>query len=245
VFLTDAELRGILAHHPLVTPLREDIDPASPANPVQPASLDLTVGAIYVPGTKRGKLGGVGNPRSSLPLGPGRTAVVKTRERCNLPSDIGAIGFPPSSVSAEGLLMTNPGHVDPGYRGVLSFTVINMGHESFQLDKNAPIVTLLFFRLGRAPDADYAQRSPGNHGDVTEGRLAQLSPDFLDVDERALRAASQAEAKARRWGLGVPIVVAVIAVGGTYIQTERAHKDEIQKLQQDVKVLQVKLEARK
>lgn len=247
MFLTDHEISELLAQHPtLVAPLREQVEPGTRDHPVQPSSIDLCIGEVYVPNVPSGKLGAHDHPYQELySLEAGKTAVVRTKETCDFPSDIGGIGFPPSHVSAKGILMTNPGHVDPGYHGRLSFTVINMGSQTYHLAAGDPIVSMLLFRLGRAAEADYAARNPGTHGEVREELLARLSPDFLDVDRRARKAAATEESKTRRWGLAAPIIVGLLTFGGVYVQTDRAHKDDIQKLQQDIKVLQTKLEAKK
>lgn len=243
LFLTDAELHDLLAGG-VISPLAGGFEDDSSRDPIQPSSVDLTIGSIVVPGTAPEEFGSLENRREILSLDPGGTAVVETNETCRFPAHIGAIGFPPASVSAQGLLMTNPGHIDPGYDGGLSFTVINMGRQPFRLARGDRIVTLLLFRLGRDVASDYKKRNPDTpHGRISQDTLNMLSPDFLDVDERATRAASTVELKSRRIGIGIPIVAAIIALGGTYLQTQRANDDEIRQLQQDVKVLDAKLQA--
>src|SRR5205823_6027267 len=94
------------------------------SSPVQPCSLDLMIGNIFLPGAQRSEDGGEWRPEAAYFLKPGQTAIVTTREHLSLPPNIAAFGFPPSHVSATGLLMTNPGHVDPGYSGQMRFTII-------------------------------------------------------------------------------------------------------------------------
>lgn len=148
VFLTDAELHALLDLDPrILDGLRRGEDRYAEDAQVQPASVDLTIGSVFVPGTEEGRLGSTTHPRRTLMLESGQTALVTTRETCNLPADLGAIGFPPSQVSSQGLLMTNPGHVDPGYEGPMRFTVINMARETYPLRHGDRIVTLLLFRL--------------------------------------------------------------------------------------------------
>ena len=149
MILTDRELRGLIekTENGLLTGYDVPFDWDSKDSLVQPSSIDLHVGAIFRPGVKPGKPGSAGNPRSSISLKTGETAIVETKESINLPADYAALGFPPSSVSSQGLLMTNPGHVDPGYKGTLTFTVINMGREVFKLRPAVPIVTLFRFEL--------------------------------------------------------------------------------------------------
>src|SRR5439155_1078559 len=123
---------------------------------IQPSSLDLTVGAIFRPEVTLGKKGSLSQPLDSWELRPGRTAIVQTKEELHLPDNICAVGFPPAHVSGRGILMTNPGHVDPGYVGRLSFTVINMGRDKFLLSPGLAIVTLLLFQLTERPRYTYS-----------------------------------------------------------------------------------------
>ncbi len=243
MFLRDEELHQLLdPPSTIIVGLDPNRVTDSKEDPVQPASVDLTIGGVFVPGTPEGKRGSAGHPKQFLSLDPGETAVVETAQTCNLPADIGAIGFPPAAVSANGLLTTNPGHIDPGYHGTLSFTVINMGSEPYELRSGEDIVTLLIFRLSGDARSPYNARRPGLQGAVTDGRLDRLSHDFLDVSARARRAAEASERKTRALGLGVPIVVALVALAGVYYQASQAHEDQIKKLQQDVSNLQVTLD---
>jgi dCTP deaminase len=240
MFLTDRQLHELLdPPSKVIDGLVRDQVTDSKADQIQPASVDLTIGGIYVPDSDEGKRGSAGHPiDDELSLDSGKTAVVETQETCHLPADIGAIGFPPTSVSAGGLLMTNPGHVDPGYQGKLSFTVINMAKEPYALKRGSDIVTLLIFRLPEKARAPYDKRNPGEHGAVTDGRLNKLDYEFLDVSEKAKRAAKEAERTTRAWGLGVPIVVGLLTLFGVVITSSHAHDKDISNLQRDVKVLQ-------
>jgi deoxycytidine triphosphate deaminase len=162
MILTDGELKTLIDTK--ANPLLTDFDPPAvwddKDSPVQPCSLDLHIGAIYQPGVKPGKAGSAGDPKSELVLSTGQTAVVATKESIHLPADHAGYGFPPSHVSSRALLMTNPGHVDPGYSGKLQFTVINMGREDYVLRSKDLIVTLLIFKLGKNVTKDYAARRP-------------------------------------------------------------------------------------
>ena len=239
MFLRDAELHVLLdPPSAIIEGLSRDRVTDSKRDPIQPASVDLTIGGIYVPDTAEGKRGSEGHPRDSLSLKPGETAVVETAETCKLPANIGAIGFPPASVSANALLTTNPGHVDPGYHGKLSFTVINMGSENYSLKGGDDIVTLLLFELSANARAPYDVRAPGLHGAVTDDRLNRLAKDFLDINARIRRAVARSERGTRMIGLGVPILAAVVALGGSYLAAKSAHDTDIQVLKHDVASLE-------
>jgi hypothetical protein len=73
--------------HPLATNVPPD-DFTGPASRIQAASLDLTVGAIFIPGTDSDKPGGANAPRSDYALNTGETAVIRTQETLNLGADL-------------------------------------------------------------------------------------------------------------------------------------------------------------
>ncbi|AEF98501.1 dCTP deaminase [Methylomonas methanica] len=188
-----------------------------PKSPIQASSLDLHIGQIYFPNVEKNTLGGIDNPFTQCMLKPGHTAVVITREVIELPNDIAAIGFPPSSVSFKGLLVTNPGHVDPGYHGSMRFAVINMGSDKFPLSREDKIITLLFFKLAAGADAGFGDRHlPGGyvpHPPVTEQNLNCLSADFLQVEERARAVAKDVAEEKIKW----PTLLGAIATAGAAI----------------------------
>jgi dCTP deaminase len=204
MILTDRELRALIEKKDggLLTGYDVPFDWDSKDSLVQPSSVDLHVGAIFRPGVTPGKPGSAGNPKSRISLKTGETAIVETKEYINLPSGYAAFGFPPSSVSSQGLLMTNPGHIDPGFRGTLAFTVINMGREEFLLYPALPIVTILVFKLASAVGKDYASRheldpnatkevnlATVSKSKITQERINLLAADFVDVKKRATKQA--------------------------------------------------------
>jgi len=183
----------------------------SQGSPVQPSSIDLHAGFIYIPGKGKHKKGGVDNPVNEIVLRPGETVLVETSESLALGADLAAFGFPPTSISNKAVLMTSPGHVDPGYKGRLHFTLINMGRQDFLLRAGDRIVTLLVVRLSAGSRAPYDARvgSPPAGNQHLQDELESLAHDFLQVTERANRAASAA---ARRANLFLPIITALIGV---------------------------------
>lgn len=217
MLLSDSELLQLLTDHPnLITNLDLGIDPYDKSSPLQPGSIDLSIGSIFLPETKRFEYGGVLQPRQEYFLRTGETAVVETLQRLNFPNDIEAFGFPPSSVSSQGLLMTNPGHIDPGYLGTLRFTVINMGQEPFLLKHGDRIVTLLVCRLTTPARRGYHERHrPARLSGVSPEQLLRLSADFLNVEKRAEEVAKRAEREARLLSVWLPffgVIIAIIAI---------------------------------
>ena len=209
MFLSDQQLVPLAPK--IIKGLDLSGDPYAANSKVQPASIDLTIGDIFLPEMNEGEKGSIEYPFHSYSLRSGHTAIVQTKEVLDLPADLAAIGFPPSRVSSKGLLMTNPGHVDPGYKGRMKFTVINMGRESFPLKTDDFIVTLLFFTLNPPAEKSYSDRNQNIQGNVGEEELSRLGRDFLDVERRATHIARKYATVA----IGVPILVAAITVWGT------------------------------
>jgi len=98
--------------------------------------------------------------------------------------------------------MTNPGHVDPGFKGQMAFTVINMSEVNFQLLKKNKIVTLLFFELRQDVTRDLEERleeDDSRGGKDSVGKLlGVLSSDFLGISARVKAVAESEEEKTRR-----------------------------------------------
>jgi hypothetical protein len=114
--------------------------------------------------------------------------------------------------------MTNPGHVDPGYDGKMTFTVINMGQENYMLVTGAKIVTLLFFTLEPPASKDLRERLDGRpETSKVKSLLSVLSADFLNISGRVREAAATEEQKTRRKALVAPILVSVVAAIVTVI----------------------------
>ena len=211
------KITAVAPNVPYVEGIELPTDPYSKDSSVQGASVDLHIGDIYVPGAKEGDAGGAQNPKSDHVLKTGETAVVTTKETLHLPNNVAGFGFPPSRVSFRGLLMTNPGHVDPGYEGVMRFTVINMAREAYSLRSGDRIVTLLLFELEKAVRSDWRKRNPGGEAKgpspISQATINRLSKDFVDVERRAKKIA---KAKGVQWTL---IVTAVVTLLGALFQS--------------------------
>lgn len=197
--LKDDELTSLLVgtKFPIITGLPQNADWYCKTSPIQPSSVDLHIGDIFEPGKKREEKGGESKPLSSLVLEPGHTAIVTTLEELVLPNDIAGLAFPPSRVSFQGLLMTNPGHIDPGYTGKMHLTVINMAKERYILRSNEMIITLLLVQLSGDPKSSWRQREGGKGSkSLTQDDIDRLSADFIDVENRAKTIAQEIADKA-------------------------------------------------
>jgi dCTP deaminase len=157
----------------------------SAGSPVQAASIDLHVGEIFVPETAHGMVGSVGHGATALSLPSGHSVVVQSMEELALPRDIAAIALPPSRVSSRGIFVSNFGHVDPGYRGRMRFTIINMGKNDFSVRRGDDVMTILFFKC-EAAGADWRSRNPQDRI-VSQQEVDYLARDFADFDARVDR----------------------------------------------------------
>ncbi|SRR6266550_508589 len=237
--LTDQDLIANLTAPPPAIPYIEGFelpaDPYSKDSPVQGASVDLHIGSIYLPGKKEIEEGGTANPKTDYVLKTGETAVVTTVETLHLPGHVTGFGFPPSRVSFRGLLMTNPGHVDPGYEGLMRFTVINMAKEGFSLRQGDRIVTLLLFSLDNPVHSDWRQRDPrpgSMPSPINQANINRLSKDFVEMESRAKKIAREQGIK---WGAGITaaagILITILKIFSSGHLFYRADVEDIKKRQ--------------
>jgi len=186
-----------------------DIEPANLGEQVHGCVVELHIGDIFQPGKESPKLGSAQTPRRELVLKEGETAVLGTLEGFELDTEHTAIVLPVSSVSIKGLLMTNPGHVDPNFQGRLHVTVINMGREPFLLQRGGRLLRALFFKLS-GPVNSPAKKAAALDDDT----LDRLSPDFLSVNSRVCDAAKREIDSAIRMNgwlqYGLPAVAAIL-----------------------------------
>jgi dCTP deaminase len=239
--LKDDQLKDLYGgEKPVITGINTPSNWTEAKSPVQPSSIDLHIGKVSIPAERTSqKPDDVISGRYHLQ--PGQTAVVTTREDLHMRPNLAAVGFPPSHVSVQGLLMTNPGHVDPGYVGKMHLTVINMSRDSIELRVDDPIVTVLFLELDGDVTADYRKRNPEAAADPDVNRLSR---DFLNFSNRAK---GIAKGEVKRATLVAGLLAAVVALGAQFVPyylggIEEAKRNEAV-LEERVKVLQDKVKA--
>jgi dCTP deaminase len=204
--LKDDQLKDLYTGaKPVITGITVPKSWTEAASPVQPSSIDLHIGKVSLPAERTSqKPDDVTDGRYRLQ--PGQTAIVTTHEDLHMPPNLAAIGFPPSHISVQGLLMTNPGHVDPGYDGKMHLTVINMGRDSIELRIDDTIVTVLFFELDGSVTADYRVRNPKAPPSPDVNRLSR---DFVNVENRAKKIAKDAVLRAGLYGVLVAAALTI------------------------------------
>ncbi len=140
----------------------------------QAASYDLRIGKIIAEAEV------IDGPNARFYLPSGGMATIVTMEQLQLPPQIGAVVFPPNSLSEQGLLVLNPGHVDPGYRGTLSVRVINLRKVAFPLSVGMRIFTCLFFELSEATERPY------QYAESDQEKLNRLARNATETMSRTL-----------------------------------------------------------
>jgi len=213
-------------------------------SPVQPASLDVHAGELYIPSDEI-------NSRDSYCLSSGQTVIIVTSEELNLPSNISAFGFPPDKLSQKGILMVNLGHIDPGWQGKIKFVLINVGKEDYPIKKNDIVGTFLFFELDENVRVDYKQRRQGVQFPIQPSVTdisKVLSKDFLDVDKRANEIVKKTVNRNTLInGIIGTVAVALISVIGYFYSQNYSEKinninTEVQSLKKDYEYNKLKME---
>lgn len=208
-------------------------DPSSinltqPDSPIQPSSLDLHIGHIYIPPKKVVEMGKFstdypeGDTGYRLPAG--HSVIVETEEVITLGNRISAFGFPPASMARGAILMTNPGHIDPGFSGKLTFSMINMGRQEACLKKGDIVVTLLLFRFNEGVHCGYSDRYKTRQSGSSKllgNTLNALAPDFANLTERAERLA-ESQVEKQRLSLEVrkiyiPVILTLLTGIGAFL----------------------------
>ncbi|SFJ07498.1 dCTP deaminase domain-containing protein [Planctomicrobium piriforme] len=78
---------------------------------------------------------------------PGEFVYIYTMEELTLGYDMIATAYAMNSLSSKGLLVINPGHVDPGFRGPLTVTAWNLNNKPQAIEVGDKMITVLFNRL--------------------------------------------------------------------------------------------------
>jgi deoxycytidine triphosphate deaminase len=119
-----------------------------PAN-VKASSYDLRIGTIFLNGTI------IKDDAQQVILKPGQIVSLFTEEEVRLPNDIAGTVFPMNAQSSRGLLVLNPGHVDPGFEGPLTVKLLNMRRTEMVIQRKMEILTIVFERLEEATSKPY------------------------------------------------------------------------------------------
>jgi deoxycytidine triphosphate deaminase len=152
----------------------------------EPASYDLRIGTIY----KDGKIISNDHPKSSnyfTKIKPSEIVTFHTLEKVKIPHDCCGTVFALNSYSSAGLLILNPGHIDPGFEGYISVCAINLSEQEFDVDLGNKIFTLIIEKLDDEVPKKYRYQ---NIESLTrkefeelqyKNRFQKLSSSFFDL----------------------------------------------------------------
>ncbi len=249
--LSNTDLRALLfPQDPTVERLVSVGDEAISEGQLQASSIDLRSGAVRAVDDRRN--GDVLRMDQGVyRLKAGGIAVVETQEKISLPADIAGIMFPKSGDLAQrGILITNFGHVDPGYSGVLTYTLVNMSTDTFDVKIGESLATLLLLPLRSPADPAWRPRRRLSDGRPATGmsdeQVRMLGSDFLAFEKRGLelihREAQDLKREVRdmvfglRWQVVALLVGALAAAVLPFMLTQAYNvgrlEAEIEKLQQ-------------
>lgn len=199
---------------------------------IQPSSIDLTIKLIHIPDNNKIK--------KSHSIDPGETVILEINEIFSLSSDISGIVFPKNTLSKNGIIMTNPGHVDPGYNGILTLYLVNMSKETFNLREQDAVARLLLFKTSSITSG-YQGNSVTR---VDEDQLNRMGKDFAGLNKRIKFALGAVLAK---WSVGLFVLVAIMlsivgmAVPIAFTMTS-SYFDNTKDLKQSIKQQEEKIE---
>lgn len=123
-------------------------------NHIRACSVDLTVGTLFwdseiIPFDEDH------GPRQ-IKVPPGGMIGMFTAEHLDLPEDICGTAFAINKQSSGGLLVLNPGHVDPGFKGPLTVKAMNIRQVPLVIQQGDLIFTVVFSKLSERTTKPYA-----------------------------------------------------------------------------------------
>lgn len=133
---------------------------------VNPASYDISLGAEVIifqsvdkPRRKEWNLAKGG----SLMLHPGEKALVVTEESIKTPVDVAVTVRLKSSLARQMILSSMGLFIDPGFEGKITFCLINMGEEPYELRQGRRVGQFIFAGLSEPSEIPYGDERRKSH----------------------------------------------------------------------------------
>lgn len=169
--MSDRDIRVALQRleNPLI------VDPGFDPQRLQPASLELTLGAEYlIDGgstmNAAGQVIGYGMVEGSMvdrghvTIYPQDFMLATTVERVCIPTDLVAQVNGKSSLARQGLIVhTTAGFIDPGFRGQITLELKNLSRRPITLLPGMPICQLVFFQMTSPSERPYGSKGLSSH----------------------------------------------------------------------------------
>jgi len=144
---------------------------------LQSCSYDLRIGTIFRDGQVINETHS--RAQEQIIIEPGEIVSVLTLERLKLPKDIAGTAFAINSQSREGLMVLNPGHVDPGFEGPLSVKAINLRKVSLPISREDKIFTVIFEKIANMTEGYGPNVSKKNREQEYNKKDLEVSPKNL------------------------------------------------------------------
>lgn len=226
-FLIDSEIKALLKSDspPIIdADLSGNLD--SIDSQIQPCSTDLRISEIFQPCDEKMATEDSAPRMKQYDLRVGQSVKVTTIETLDLGNQYAGLFVAPARLTRKGIVLPDVGHIDPGFKGKLRITLINMGRHPHLLKHGDSVATILLSRLASACEVGLRDRSGDQPYDKGLEDIRHLSPDFLDIESRAEKIAKKVAKSAvgeSGWRLLVsyflPIVVGLCIAGvGYYTQ---------------------------
>jgi len=126
-----------------------------PKNCLQACSYDLRIGTIFRDGQIINDSHSEANKQ--FIINPGEIISIFTWEELDLPNNVMATAFAINKQSSRGLLVLNPGHIDPGFKGCLTVKAINLRKVPLTISRGAEIFTVVFQTLPKSTTSPYTK----------------------------------------------------------------------------------------
>jgi deoxycytidine triphosphate deaminase len=224
---------------------------------VKGCSYDLRIGTIFRNDQIITKLDG--DNSNLVNLLPSEIITILTYEEVNLPTTICGTVFSINRNSSSGLLILNPGHIDPGYKGPISICAINLSNETKPLYIGKEIFTIYFHELTAATEPIDNRFTDRRLYEKTlyDERFKKLSPSFFDlmkIDKykphlveliKEIQNENRREWWEKFWnniGLYITIITGIIAI---IVYLSSQDRKTVEKLQKENQFIKDTLEIRK
>ncbi|HLC87838.1 MAG TPA: hypothetical protein VJG66_02175 [Patescibacteria group bacterium] len=110
-----------------------------------------------------------GKKQKTVTIKPGQYYLAQTLEVVNTPHDLMPVVYPRTSLFRAGILMLNS-KTDPGYKGKLTFGMVNLSPFPVKLQMGARICNMVFFKID---GESVAYRGQHQGGRVTPQKVEQ------------------------------------------------------------------------
>jgi dCTP deaminase len=133
---------------------------------VNPASYDISIGdqaVIYpTPDKTKRQEWSLGNGGAVM-LHPGERALVVTLESIKTPNDIAITVRLKSSLARQMIVSPMGLFIDPGFEGRITFCLINMGVEPYELRRGRRVGQFVFHSMNEAAEIPYGDPRRKSH----------------------------------------------------------------------------------